>query len=220
MNFEEKFFRRYEIIYEKLQNFGFILKNNAYFFEKLILNGSFRVIIQIDKQANLQGKIFEVDLDEEYDNFRNENQNGEFVNKVREEYLKVLAAIRDNCCIKKDFIYPQTNLVSNQICEKFNTKPEFLWKDSNAGVFRNKANRKWFAIIMDIDKSKIDKSQKGLVEVINLKLDNVEKYWDFKSIYPAYHMNKKYWLTIVLDNSLSNERIMELVKQSFDNISG
>lgn len=219
MNFEEKFFSRYEINFEKLEKFGFTFKNNAYYFEKMILDDTFKVVIQIDRQSKIHGKIFEIDIDEEYINFRNENQNGQFVNKIRSAYSHVLDEIRKSCCVKKDFIFAQTNRISNKIFEKFGAKPEFLWKDSNAGVFRNQTNSKWFGIIMDIDKSKVDKTQSGLVEVMNIKLDFPQNFCNFKSIFPAYHMNKKYWASIILDDSISDEKIMELVQQSFDNIS-
>ncbi|MBR1619951.1 MmcQ/YjbR family DNA-binding protein [bacterium] len=62
----------------------------------------------------------------------------------------------------------------------------------------------------------MQKNKKGLVEVglIKLSAENVEKILKQEHIYPGWHMNKKYWITVILDNSLSDEKIMELIEES------
>ena len=40
-----------------------------------------------------------------------------------------------------------------------------------------------------------------------------------KGFYPAYHMNKKSWISIILDASVSTETIEKLVKISYNNLS-
>ena len=93
--------------------------------------------------------------------------------------------------------------------EKYNVKPEFLWDNFEGGVFRNKKSNKWFGVIMNINKSKIIPKENGEVEVLNLKLDNdVEKYLKIKGIYPAYHMNKKNWMSIILDDTICDNKIL------------
>jgi len=39
---------------------------------------------------------------------------------------------------------------------------------------------------------------------------------DFHAIIPGYHMNKKHWNTIILDGSISDEKILFLVDLSFE----
>ena len=39
---------------------------------------------------------------------------------------------------------------------------------------------------------------------------------DFDAINPGYHMNKKHWNTIILDGSISDEKILFLVDLSFE----
>lgn len=36
------------------------------------------------------------------------------------------------------------------------------------------------------------------------------------SIIPGYHMNKKHWNTVVLDGSLSNSLLLEMIDHSYD----
>ena len=54
------------------------------------------------------------------------------------------------------------------------------------------------------------------VEVLNVKLDPVkipllEKADGF---HPCYHMNRKHWITVVLDGTVSDDYIMELIEES------
>lgn len=37
-----------------------------------------------------------------------------------------------------------------------------------------------------------------------------------KSIYPGYHMDKRHWNTVVLDGSLKDELVLEMIDQSYD----
>lgn len=108
--------------------------------------------------------------------------------------------------------------------EKYEVDPEFLWdKFPGDGVFRNTRSDKWFGIIMNIDKSKIIPKEEGEIEVLDIKLDDdVPKYLGKKGIYPAYHMSKKSWITIILDNTLSDDDILKLIDISYScsNIKG
>ena len=65
---------------------------------------------------------------------------------------------------------------------------------------------------MHTDYSKFLDKQ-GEVECLNIKvpIDTV----DHPSIYPAFHMNKKHWMSILLDETLSDEDIMSLIDQSY-----
>lgn len=67
---------------------------------------------------------------------------------------------------------------------------------------------------MDIPFNKIDKNKEGLIEVINVKIDPNVKLPNI-GIYPAYHMNKKSWISIVLDDTLSDDLISELIDNSY-----
>ena len=68
---------------------------------------------------------------------------------------------------------------------------------------------------MYIPRSKLEPSNTW-VEVINLKLDKNEIPELIKKdgIFPAWHMNKKYWVSITLDDTLSDEEVMEYINIS------
>ncbi len=54
------------------------------------MNNSFRADIYINDKGQLQGKVYNLELNEEYTNFRIEDAVGEFVNTVKEEYIEIL----------------------------------------------------------------------------------------------------------------------------------
>jgi predicted DNA-binding protein (MmcQ/YjbR family) len=70
---------------------------------------------------------------------------------------------------------------------------------------------------MNVDKSKIEKGT-GEIEIINVKVEAnmLKELLKQKGFYEAYHMNKKYWLTIVLDDTVDDEIIFSLIDNSFD----
>ena len=219
MNIEETVFKKEKLNKEKLIPFGFVKEDSKYKYSKKFMNSNFRADVYIDENGNVSGKVYDLDINEEYTNFRIEDAIGEFVNTVKEEYIKILNEIKNHCFEKEYFIYGQSNRITNLIYKKYNVTPEFLWEDSpNHGVFRNKRSAKWFGIIMNIDKSKIIAKETGEIEVLNVKLDDeVEKYLKQKGIYPSYHMNKKNWVSIILDDTLSDEKVMKLIDISFEN---
>ena len=65
------------------------------------------------------------------------------------------------------------------------------------------------------DWSKFEKGRSGLIEVLNVKSDRVAELIHQKGIYPAFHMNKKYWLSLPLDGTLSDQHLFDLLDTSF-----
>ena len=54
------------------------------------------------------------------------------------------------------------------------------------------------------------------MEAVNLKHDQVADLLSKKGIYPAFHMNKRYWISVVLDDTLSDEEVLELIERSWN----
>ena len=188
--------------------------------KKNLLDNEFKTIITIDDKGNIYGKVIDLETNEEYTNIRTE-MTGEFVNKVREAYKSILKDIRNNCYDTKYFISNQANRITSYIDKKYGDKPEFLWnKFPGYGVFRNKYNSKWYGIIMNINLSKLDNGT-GEVEIINLKLDEnkVIKLLKQKGYYKAYHMNKKDWISVLLNDTLTDNEIIELINESYNLIN-
>ena len=223
MKIEEEIFKRYCVCLDKLESFGFQKENDVYVYNKNFLDNQFKAVITISNDGKITGKVIETDLNEEYINLRINYENT-FVNSVRNAYNEILVDIRNNCYIKKAFISNQSNRIAEYIYNKYSDSPEFLWaKFPGFGVFRNKKNNKWYGAIMNIDKSKIDKMNNHKeIEIINVKLspDKVGELLMQKGFYKAYHMNNKSWITIILDDTIMDKVIEELIDESYSIIAG
>ncbi len=102
--------------------------------------------------------------------------------------------------------------------DKYGTEPECLWKKyPNYAILRHHNNKKWYAAIMEIPRSKIGLQGDELIPVINVKCDiMVGSLLMEKGFFPAYHMQKGKWVTILLDGTVAMEQIEFLMDVSFD----
>lgn len=218
MKIEEEIFKKSKPNYDKLIEYGFKKENNKYIYKEKFKDEEFEAIITIDK--TIKGQVIDINTKEEYINIRIENT-GTYTNKIKEEYKKILKKIKENCFESEYFMSPQANRITKYIIEKYKVEPEFLWKKlDGSAVFRNKKNKKWFGIIMDINKNKLEKENK-IIEIINTKINETEKEQLLKNkgIYEAYHMNKKNWITMTLDDTLKDTTIINQIEKSYNIIN-
>lgn len=53
---------------------------------------------------------------------------------------------------------------------------------------------------------------------LNLKVDpDIKYFWsrEYKAVQPAYHENKKHWMTVVLDGSIPEEEVKRMITESY-----
>lgn len=109
--------------------------------------------------------------------------------------------------------------IEEYIRDMYNTKAEYPWpKYPDNTVFRHESNRKWFALIMRVQKEKLGLPENGVADIINLKSDPllIGSFLSEKGIFPAYHMNKNHWLSAALDGSADDELIKMLLDMSYE----
>lgn len=211
IHIEDEIFIKKKFDFDKLKSFGFSIVDNKYIYTEDFLDANFKAIIEISDV--LTGKVIDNLSDEEYMPLRIESYDGEYVCKVREAYKTILKRIADACCTDVFFACEQANRIANLIHETYGVKPDFPWNDDN-GVFRHLDTRKWFSLIMYIKRDALLKDGNSvMVNVMNLK---AEEQYDIDGIYPAYHMNHKHWISLVLDDTLSDALIMDLISKSCD----
>lgn len=213
---ENKIFLKKKFDFEKLKEFGFSFENNTYVYTEDFLNSNFKAVIEISDV--LKGKVIDNLSNEEYMPLRIESFDGDYVCKVREAYKSILKRIADTCCTNVFFAFEQANRITNQIYETYGIKPDFPWNDDN-GVFRHLDTRKWFSLIMYVSLDALLKNGDGhMLNIINVKIDTSKRdeLYEIKGIYPAFHMNHKMWVSIALDETISDDKIMKLIQCSFD----
>ncbi len=109
--------------------------------------------------------------------------------------------------------------LEKHINETYGVTAEYPWSTAPGYcVFRHSDNKKWFAVIMDIPREKIEHDTDGLIDVVNLKCDPIliGSVRNEKGIFPGYHMNKNHWITVTLDGIADDETIKWLLNLSFD----
>lgn len=204
-----------EIIIDNLLKYGFIKDGDIYTYKTKIYDDRFCVIIEISDET-IKSKLIELENDMEYTLVDVEGATGKFISSIRNEYEDIIKDFL-NKCTKTDVLKEsQTIEIAEYIKQKYDGELEFLWnKYPTYAVVRK--NTKWYALIAKINKKSLGFSDDEFIEIINLKYDKdkIDDIIDNESILPGYHMNKKNWVTIVLDGKISIEKIKSLIDNSY-----
>lgn len=199
--------KNYTFNEDSLIDYGFYQDGNDYLFSKKI-NNQFIMEVRINNKG-LFVRVLDKDNLEEYIPFKIDSINGTYVQSIRDLVNQEIDVILKKCFNKNQIL----DNVLEYVAIKFGTIPDHPFDDDSI-VFR--VNRKWYGLIMQIDKSKIMDS-KGKCVIINLKIDKdkIPHIIDNKNIFKAYHMNKKYWISVLIDNNIDIKYLYELINESY-----
>ena len=208
-------FKAYQFNRKKAKEYGFVEKQGVWTYSCQILQGDFVMTVSITAD-NVSFQVFDQETGDLYPQVHMESMRGTFVGSVREACLEVLYDIRKACFEVQEFLCPQTKRIMTLVQAKYGNQLEYLWEKSpDTAVLRHDDNQKWYAVLMKISWEKLDKAREGHVEVVNLKHDQVANLLLEKGIYPAFHMNKRYWISLPLDDTLTDEKVLELFERSW-----
>jgi len=100
----------------------------------------------------------------------------------------------------------------------YGTSPDYPFADLfETAVLRHGDNRKWYALVMRISRRKFGFDSDEVIDVVNLKLPT-EMFGSFGAadgVYPAYHMNKLHWISVLLPDA-PEDVVKFLVNVSFE----
>lgn len=211
-----KEFKHRTIQYEKLIEYGFIKEKDQYSYKTKILDGKFEVHIFVQNESILSC-VYDVENECEYALVNVIQATGEFVGKVKKSYEECLNEVLEQCTTYTIFQKPQSQEIIEYVHEKYQDELEFLWENSLSAIWRNKMNQKWYGLIFSISKRKLGINSDEMTEAINLRWmkDQVSDIIDYQRVFPAYHMNKKSWITIPLDGILDNQTIFSWIDSSY-----
>lgn len=202
---------------KKLAEYGFKSSKKGYLYETELLDGQFVLNVNIDNDGNLSTETIEKDTGDLYTLHLTYSE-GSFVGQIRDEYNSVLKDIAENCYEMEIFKYEYSYKVIDYIKAKYNDDVEYLWeKFPDNAIARRKDNKKWYLAILTVGKDKLGFDSKENVEVIDLraKPEEIQSMIKDSSIYPGYHMNKKHWISIILDGSVNLEEIYKRIDESY-----
>ena len=158
MTIEEEIFARSIPDFAKLVKFGFVKNGSKYSFSGKFLNGDFMADVVVTSGGDVTASVFDVQAGERYLPLRAKSRQSAFVNEVRESYRAFLREIKNACFVPQPFLTDQANRIAREAEKLFGDKIDFPFSTApDYGVFRNPENRKWYGIIMNIPKSKIEK---------------------------------------------------------------
>ena len=208
-------FKAYQFKSKKAKEYGFVENQSVWTYSSTILQGDFLMMVTVE-DSDLTFQVFDQETGDLYPQVHMESMRGTFVGSVREACLEVLYSIRKACFEVQEFLCPQTKRIMALVQEKYGNQLEYLWEKSpDTAVLRHEDNQKWYAILMRIPWDRLDKGREGLVEAVNLKHDQVADLLSQNGIYPAFHMNKRYWISLPLDETLTDEKVLELFERSW-----
>ncbi len=113
----------------------------------------------------------------------------------------------------------QHDQVIKHIKQTYSISPDYPWDGNEHAVFRHEENNKWFALLMRVGRDKLCPGDKGgIVSALNLKIPDPVLHdilTQEEGIIPSYHMNKRHWITVILDGTVSCDEIFGLIKVSY-----
>lgn len=213
------FIKNKKINFKKLEEFGFKLKDNSYYYQTSLLKNQFKMSVKISLDNSIFTEIIDTETNEAYILHLLEIKRSGYSEKVYKAYSEVLEKIKKECFEDEIFKANYTKEIVDYIKNKYGDELEFLWEKSpKNAVVRRKSSNKWYAVILTISKRKLNLNSDEIIEVINLhnSSEEIEKLIDNKRYFPAYHMNKKYWCTICLDGRIELEEIYKLIDISYE----
>lgn len=195
---------------ESLEKNGFIKEKDGYMLSKTIMNDTMKVTFKITKEK-ITVDVYDLETNELYLPFNFVNNSGKYVNQVKDEVSIHLGEILDHCFIKNNL----KERLNQYVWTKYHLEPEYPWGDED---FVYKVNDKWFGIVMNVKYKSLGITKEGKVDIINVKLNSekIKELIDNQSFFPAYHMNKDHWITILLSAKLQIETIEKYLDQSYN----
>ena len=131
----------------------------------------------------------------------------------------IIVKIREHPEVKKRVDREE---IFEYVKKQYGTIPEFLWSSSPDSAVLRHHNGKWYAVIMNVERSKLGLDGDDTVEIMDVKCDPemtgmiIQTY----GFLPGYHMNKQHWITILLDGTVRESKILDFLDMSYDLIDG
>ena len=127
----------------------------------------------------------------------------------------IIVKIREHPEVKKRVDREE---IFEYVKKQYGTIPEYLWSSSPDSAVLRHHNGKWYAVIMNVERSKLGLDGDDIVEIIDVKCDPemtgmiIQTY----GFLPGYHMNKQHWITILLDGIVGESKILDFLDMSYD----
>ncbi len=200
-------------VWEKLLAFGFSAEGE---YTAPLDNCNLTLTVKVKGNAVFT-RVTDCATQEEYVLHLVEEAQGSFVGAVRSAYTSVLQQIAERCFQTKVYTWRTSERLIAWVQATYGDELEYLWGyDCGYAVWRRKDSKKWYAVMMKIPPSRIGLSGEEPVETLNVRLPKgVPSPVDGKRYFPAFHMNKKTWVTVLLSDDLPFDELVAWVQTSY-----
>jgi len=116
----------------------------------------------------------------------------------------------------------QRERIIRHIQDAYGIEAEYLWADTpDCAVFRHPGSKKWFGIMMNVRSNRLGLDGEEPIDIVNVKCGPIltGSLLTETGFFPAYHMNKSNWITILLNNTVPDGQITQLLELSYDSIA-
>ena len=214
--------------YGTFAEFGFEKQDDGYICKKPLAGTDFYALITVQGES-ITAEVYEkstdgISADSKYALLDVKNANGAFVAGIRAQVQDIMHDFQERCFESGDLLEKYISHIERE----FSCKAEYPWaapqevqdtkkRYTDAAVFRC-PNQKWFALVMNISYKNLGLESDEGVSVVNLKADpdKIQELTDRKSVFPAWHMNKKHWITVLLTRVTDFDRLCELTRRSHE----
>ncbi|PNY20212.1 MmcQ/YjbR family DNA-binding protein [Streptococcus parauberis] len=212
-------FSKQVVDFNLLADFGFIKQpDQSYTYQTTIMDGAFQVNITVFSNKQIETDIIDLDMNEPYHAIYANNRSG-YVAEVRQAYTEVLEDFTRRCCQEMPFLSTQMNRMATKIADSFGDSWDKPFEKANEYTSYRVAG-KWYALVYPAKGEKLegiadDKKDKDF-EVVNLKVkpSDMAELLALEGVYPAYHMSKKSWVSVLLDDEISDQVLWRLLSES------
>ncbi len=104
--------------------------------------------------------------------------------------------------------------------KKYGTEPEYLWMSyPSYAVLRHQDNQKWYGIAMNVPRNKLGLPGTETLDILDVKCEPlmIDLLRQSPGFLPGYHMNKSNWVSILLDGTVADDTILDLLDMSVQN---
>lgn len=214
----DEIFRQKKPVPEKLLAYGFQSKDGQYEYAACVMENAFLLQIVIDATGTVDTTLTDRESGAEYVLYKT-SAPGAYIGAVRMAAAAELQEIADQCFEPSVFRAPQTLRVLDFVSKTYGDAPEFLWeKFADNVVWCRKDTKKWYGVIAALPKSKLGFDTQQRVEILDLHItpERMHEMMQREHFYPGWHMNKKSWYTIILDESVSDAELFECIRISYE----
>lgn len=202
----------------KLLSFGFELQGESYIYCRALIDGMMRLTVAVSQEGKVSAEIADSSSGEEYVLHRVAGAAGAFVGRVKAEYDTVLEEIAAGCFDADVFKSEQAKKLIAHVREKYGDELEYLWqKFPDNAILRRKDTAKWYAAVLTVSRRKLGFDSDKAIEILDLRMkpEEIQAAVDGKTYFPGYHMNKKHWITLCLDGTVSMDEIYRRIEASY-----